>query len=266
MRRSLSMLLASIVVFVTVYQMILPALTLELSEAQKTPGVYLEDGALSTETYSEESAENLEYISEPEDIFDLGEEQDEEATYIEEASLFEETELTESGTDYSMIEDALFNEAERTESEAVSGNDRVEFFDDTITLSGSDDSVTLEDEKSEYTYDGTELTAEYGSDIIRLSYNAEARIPDGSVLTATGLWGEEAAPFAASAEQAIFGTYPDRTLQQMVLYKLDITGPEGETIYPAGQISVTILFGEVIPTDMPIAASYGITASSSYAR
>jgi len=68
--------------------MILPALTLELTEAKRTPGVYLEEGDFSTETYSEETEENNDYISEQKDISDLGEEQDEEAAYIEEEPLF----------------------------------------------------------------------------------------------------------------------------------------------------------------------------------
>ena len=253
MRRSLSMLLASIVVFVTVYQMILPALTLELNEAQQTPGIYLETGDLSEEIYSEDTSFTTD------DISDMWGEQDGEATYMEEASLYEETEITnESDAVYSMIDDELWAEEEIADSSANLGKDQVEFFDDAITPLGSDGEIAFNDENSEYTYDGNELTAECGSDIVRLNYNATAHIPDGSVLTATGLWGEEAAPLAASAEQAILGIYPTRVLQQTALYKLSITGPEGETIYPTGQIGVTILFGEVIPTDMPIAASYGI--------
>ena len=254
MRRSLSMLLACIVVFVTVYQMILPALTLELTKAQQTPGIYLEKSDLSEETYSENIAENNSSTSSSEVISDLGEAQDEESAYFEEASLFGETEFAESGIDYSMIDDVLRNEEESTDTAA----DQAEFFDDSIAQSGLDGEITLDDESGEYTYDGTELTAECGSDIVSLSYDASARIPDGSVLTATRLEGEEAAPLEASAEQAILGSYPDCTLEQTALYKLSITGPEDETIYPAGQIGVTILFGEAIPTDMPIGVSYGI--------
>ena len=194
MRRSLSMLLASIVVFVTVYQMILPALTLELTEAKRTPGVYLEEGDLSTETHSEEAAEDNDYTSAQEDISDLTEDTDGEAAYLE------ETELAESGIDYSMIDDALHNEADTVVDQ---DNDEAEFFNDSITIHGSDGATVLEDEKSEYTYDRTEITAECGDDTIRLSYNAEARIPDGSVLTATRLLDEEAALLTASAEQAI---------------------------------------------------------------
>ena len=183
MRRSLSMLLASIVVFVTVYQMILPALTLELTEAKRTPGVYLEEGDLSTETYSEETAENNDYTSAQEDISDLAEDTDGETAY------FAETELAEYGIDYSMIDDALHNEADTADDQ----DDQVEFFNDSIALPGSDSAIALEDEKGEYTYDSTELTAECDDDIIRLTYDAEARIPDGSVLTAKRLLDEEAA-------------------------------------------------------------------------
>ena len=253
MRRSLSMLLASIVVFVTVYQMILPALTLELNDAQQTPGIYLETGDLSEEVYSEDTS------STTEDTSDIWEEQDKEASYLEEASLPEETGLTdESDTAYSMTDDEPWAEEEITDTADNPGEDQVEFFDDAITPLGSDGEIAFDDENGEYTYDGNELTAECGTDIVRLNYNAKAHIPDGSALTATRLWDEEAALLAASAEQAILGIYPDRILQQTAFYKLSITGPEGETIYPTGQIGVTILFGEVIPTDMPIAASYGI--------
>ena len=142
-RRSLSMFLACVVIFVTTYWMILPAITLETETADDMAGIYLED-ELPDELSGEPSDDLIAEISDEQDNVN---EANDDLLIIEE----DEPEYTES--DNAALGEAGSEDQDLSLSYGFSEDEPVDdiFFDDSVSgtgLTGSDAEDMYEDEGS----------------------------------------------------------------------------------------------------------------------
>ena len=70
LRRGISMLLACAIVFITTYQLILPAITMEIDSAVETPGIYLEE-PMSSENAAGSGAEDSGIVIAQEEPYEI---------------------------------------------------------------------------------------------------------------------------------------------------------------------------------------------------
>ena len=211
--RILSTVMAAVVVFVTTYSLILPAITLEENAAHTMDGLFLEPAGQSAAQSADGGFEDFQVVSDDEDAADpvFG---DGSGADAQQAPLIESV-LTD-GQQPEDIPDGIIEEDLGDDGDAS-----VQESEGAVADPGADSEADLEAEDAEAVYAAGVLTASGvllndvgGLDEIRLEYDADAMIPEGTVCIAQP-FGEGVGASSADVEDQLAQRY-EQTVRDMV--------------------------------------------------
>ena len=198
-RRVLSTVLAAVVVFMTTYSLILPAITLEESTAETTDGIFLESADVSEADPADDDVDPSGELL----LTDDAREESAQASDGWEDGLIEDADWEENGELADIPDEpALTDTGDEATPDGIleEATDAAEAEEDTQALSFTDGELTVRE---------TLVSRQGGEDFLRLTYGAEARIPEDTVCSAqafipasSGAAMDEGSSLAEKYEQA----------------------------------------------------------------
>ena len=198
-RRVLSTVLAAVVVFMTTYSLILPAITLEESTAETTDGIFLESADVSEADPADDDVDPSGELL----LTDDAREESAPASDGWEDGLIEDADWEENGELADIPDEpALTDTGDEATPDGIleEATDAAEAEEDTQALSFTDGELTVRE---------TLVSRQGAEDFLRLTYGAEARIPEDTVCSAqafipasSGAAMDEGSSLAEKYEQA----------------------------------------------------------------
>ena len=248
-RRVLSTVLAAVVVFMTTYSLILPAITLEESTAETTDGIFLESADVSEADPADD------------DVDPSG-----ELLLTDDA--WEESAPASDGWEDGLIEDADWEENGELADipdEPVLTDTGDEATPDGI-LEEATDAAEAEEDTQALSFTGGELTVretlvsrQGGEDFLRLTYGAEARIPEDTVCSAQAFtpassgaaMGEEsslAEKYEQAAREKAARDYPEWDKIEVRMFDLQLAA-NGQTVQAENALHAELTLAQPIRSE-----------------
>ena len=272
--KTLSSVLAAVVVFGTTYSLILPAITIDQESAEEMPGFYAEAESVygTDEAYSGEDVCEEEYAYDDSQDTEESFEADSYTDNFDQENVYIPSDETDPGDEWAE-DDEWSEETDGAEEEYddASYDDENAAEDETVpetsegSSGGNSDSVYDENDSfdsiSPYTYNETRMEAVIPGEIsllgdvtVRIDYNSSAMIPDGSIfetseITAYAETEEEASynecrleNLKETADALITDMDSDWSYHDAAFIDTGLTDPEGNPIQPESDLYLTINF------------------------
>ena len=248
-RRVLSTVLAAVVVFMTTYSLILPAITLEESTAETTDGIFLESADVSEADPADDDVDPSGELL----LTDDAREESAQASDGWEDGLIEDADWEENGELADIPDEpALTDTGDEATPDGIleEATDAAEAEEDTQALSFTDGELTVRE---------TLVSRQGGEDFLRLTYGAEARIPEDTVCSAqafipasSGAAMDEGSSLAEKYEQAArekaARDYPEWDKIEVRMFDLHLAA-NGQTVQAENALHAELTLAQPIRSE-----------------
>ena len=248
-RRVLSTVLAAVVVFMTTYSLILPAITLEESTAETTDGIFLESADVSEADPADDDVDPSGELL----LTDDAREESAPASDGWEDGLIEDADWEENGELADIPDEpALTDTGDEATPDGIleEATDAAEAEEDTQALSFTDGELTVRE---------TLVSRQGGEDFLRLTYGAEARIPEDTVCSAqafipasSGAAMDEGSSLAEKYEQAArekaARDYPEWDKIEVRMFDLHLAA-NGQTVQAENALHAELTLAQPIRSE-----------------
>ena len=248
-RRVLSTVLAAVVVFMTTYSLILPAITLEESTAETTDGIFLESADVSEADPADDDVDPSGELL----LTDDAREESAPASDGWEDGLIEDADWEENGELADIPDEPVLTD---TGDEATpdgileEATDAAEAEEDTQALSFTGGELTVRE---------TLVSRQGGEDFLRLTYGAEARIPEDTVCSAQAFtpassgaaMGEEsslAEKYEQAAREKAARDYPEWDKIEVRMFDLQLAA-NGQTVQAENALHAELTLAQPIRSE-----------------